>query len=516
MAQIDNQLKSIWDGLRGNRPHRVNFLEEINIRNMRGIRDLRVPFDYPVTVLAGENACGKSTVLFGCAAAYQSPGSSAKRYAPATLFPSFSEGETDNMEGIELEYAYINERKRMGMKWRRGKSWNKSFLGRKGVTQPKREIYLRTLANLTNPSEVRSMLQIKRRQPTVTTVGPDLILLAQRVLSFNYENISKVEKNRGVGNLLLAELEGSMGKYSEFHMASGERSILRLSMEISTLKDSLVLIDEVETGLHPYIQKLLMLNLQRMALRQELQIIVTTHSPVVLSSVPLEGRIFLRRDRQNHNVRVEEPMRDIMQKAMYGQSTDKLSIMCEDGFSEEIIRGVVDALSRKIDFHAEHIFVGRNTGKDEFPNHIRTLKKVALLSNFIFVLDGDGRDIQEKIQHAAAQEEVTVLFLPGDSCPEKWVWQEIKREPEYYGELLAVPQLQSEIHAIEQQISGAVNLNPKDLFKTYLHTLSDSFSKTSREIGRAIARDSTHHEKSKIMSFVIDLEEEIRKWRTRE
>lgn len=38
-----------------------------------------------------------------------------------------------------------------------------------------------------------------------------------------------------------------------------------------------------------------MLELQRIALRNDLQVVVTTHSPVVLDSVPPEGRIFLER-----------------------------------------------------------------------------------------------------------------------------------------------------------------------------------------------------------------------------
>lgn len=77
--------------------------------------------------------------------------------------------------------------------------------------------------------------------------------------------------------------------YSEFHMSAGERAILRLSRDISTLHDALILIDEIEAGLHPYTQQVLMLELQRLALRQDLQIIVTSHSPFILESVPSEG-----------------------------------------------------------------------------------------------------------------------------------------------------------------------------------------------------------------------------------
>jgi predicted ATP-binding protein involved in virulence len=42
-------------------------------------------------------------------------------------------------------------------------------------------------------------------------------------------------------------------------MSSGERAILRISKDISGLHDALILIDEVDTGLHPYTQQQVML-----------------------------------------------------------------------------------------------------------------------------------------------------------------------------------------------------------------------------------------------------------------
>ena len=79
-----------------------------------------------------------------------------------------------------------------------------------------------------------------------------------------------------------------------------------------------------------------MLELQRLALRNNLQIVVTTHSPVVLEAVPPEACIFL--ERTEDNVEVCPPYRDVIQKAFYGQSVHKLSILCED----EVAEGLTD------------------------------------------------------------------------------------------------------------------------------------------------------------------------------
>lgn len=74
MPQIDQELNEVWDALRRSRGQRDEALEEVRITNLRGFEDLRIPFDFPVSVLAGPNGSGKSTVLFACACAYRVPG----------------------------------------------------------------------------------------------------------------------------------------------------------------------------------------------------------------------------------------------------------------------------------------------------------------------------------------------------------------------------------------------------------------------------------------------------------
>ena len=101
-------------------------------------------------------------------------------------------------------------------------------------------------------------------------------------------------------------------------------------------------------AVHPYTQQQVMLELQRIALRQRLQIVVASHSPVVLDCVPPEGRKFLDRDDATNDVRLMPAYRDIFQKSLYGQSRETLSILCEDEVAEGIILGVLDVLQPKL------------------------------------------------------------------------------------------------------------------------------------------------------------------------
>ena len=143
MSLIRRNFTQVWDQLRAKKPQMAQFLESVRINNLRGINDLQVNFSYPVTVVAGPNGCGKSTVLFACACAYDVPGK--RDYSPAVLFPSLRakyDPEVSDAEGKpSFEYYFIDGGHRIGMAWRRLKSWSKSFMGRKDGRQPQRELY---------------------------------------------------------------------------------------------------------------------------------------------------------------------------------------------------------------------------------------------------------------------------------------------------------------------------------------------------------------------------------------
>ena len=517
MPLIARELQDVWDALSAGNGHRDDALAEVRIRNLRGIRDLRIPFDYPVCVLAGANGCGKSTVLFACACAYRVPGRGPREFVPSTLFPNFTNQQqpvlSDTAPRTELEFHYLYRGERVSMAWRRGKSWNRSFLGRTGGTQPEREVYLRTLANLTNPSEVRSILQLARKQLQTRTLSPEMLIFAHRILPWRYRRLSVIS-SRSANDLLFAALDDPANTgYSEFHMSSGERTIVRISKAISLLRNGLVLIDEMDTGLHPYTQQQAMLELQRSALRNDLQIIVASHSPVVLDSVPPRARIFLERDETAGQVRRAPLYRDIFQKALYGQSRDRLSVLCEDEVAEGVIRGVLDVLNVKLGLRHEDVIIGRNTGRNEFAGHVRTLGKFGKLRDFILVLDGDSRDLERTLQATAEQygHHVQPLFLPGDAAPEQWLWDTIGRRRDDYASRLGLTRadLERAMHDLEQLAAGAVR--QRDVAKAAVGALASDLDRTVPELARIVGQREA--EANAIPELLAALTEQIDAWR---
>ncbi|MGI9212000.1 MAG: ATP-dependent nuclease [Methylococcaceae bacterium] len=457
MSLIRRNFTQVWDQLRAQKPQMAQFLESVQIKNLRGIEDLQVNFSYPVTVVAGPNGCGKSTVLFACACAYDVPGK--RDYSPAVLFPSlkakFAPDVSDVQGTPSFEYHFFNNGKHLGMAWLLLKSRNKSFMGRKNGRQPERDLYLRTLANLTSPSEVRSILQIGNQAFNRNDIDADLNAFAHKVLPFKYRGLKLLTlKDK---DLLFADREGATTPYSEFHMSAGERALLRISKDISRLKNALVLIDEIEAGLHPYTQQQVMLELQRLALRNNLQIIVTSHSSVILESIPPEGRIFL--ERIADNVTVQPPYRDIFQRAFYGRSQDQLSVLCEDAVAEALIRGVLDRINPDLQLTHDSITVGRDTGKDQFAQHVEALGKFNLLDEFIFVLDGDAKSVEGQIILAASKfnRVIKPLYLPGDVPPEEWIYKALEHNMMLYSERLSAPNLGSVLQQLRQQFDGAAD-----------------------------------------------------------
>ena len=525
MSLIARQFEEMWNALRVSGDQRRYMLEEVRIRNLRGIGDLCVRFNYPVCVLAGPNGCGKSTVLLACACAYLNPGDRAEKlrsgkFAPGAFFPDFTdrlEGTlSDATERTELEYYYLHGGERLSMAWRRGKSWSRSFMGRKGGRQPERNLYLHTLTNLTNPTIVRGFLLYDQKPDQAETLTSEMLVFAHRVLRQRYRKLTVITTE--VRDLLFAEVEGDGDvRYSEFHMSSGERTILRISKDISLLEDALILIDEVDMGLHPYTQQQLMLELQRIALQRRLQIIVASHSPVILDSVPPEGRKFLDRDDQTAEVRLMPAYRDIFQRSLYGQSRDRLSILCEDEVAEGVLLGVLDVLQSRLGLRPEDFMIGRNTGRDEFPSHIRALGKFGKLKDFVFVLDGDARDMEDRIKATAEEygHSVQPLFLPGTTPPEDWIWEILQLNAQDYSALLGLAPLdmKSKMQDIARLMEGAVRRRRPAKGKGNLEAFAFEIGRSASEIGRIVGRHETERCGEGIAELLVQLKEQIDAWR---
>ena len=257
-----------------------------------------------------------------------------------------------------------------------------------------------------------------------------------------------------------------------------------------------------------------MLQLQQLALRNDLQVIVTTHSPVVLDAVPAHGRIFLERDDAGR-VTALPPYRDIVQNALYGRSSDALNLLCEDAPAEGILRGVFDVLLPRERIRRESVRIGRDTGADEFPMHAAAFRKFGQIRNFVFVLDGDkrGSDLEERICERAGSD-VPVLFLPGDDAPETWIWNALRRNPDRHAVDLGIDaaDLVERMNRLDAVYDTASD-RPGEIAKTKLHGLTEPLGWTPPDVGRAVARLEAGRRESDIQPLLDGLRDAVLEWR---
>lgn len=84
--------------------------------------------------------------------------------------------------------------------------------------------------------------------------------------------------------------------YSGFNMGAGEDVACQLTRTVHRMpKGGLLIMEEIETGLHPAAQRHLMRYLIELCREKQLQVIRSSHSQTVLESVPADARILLVR-----------------------------------------------------------------------------------------------------------------------------------------------------------------------------------------------------------------------------
>lgn len=133
-------------------------------------------------------------------------------------------------------------------------------------------------------------------------------------LDVKLKGISKDSKNMPI-------FENSQGEEFDINeLSSGEKQLFLRTLSIKMLEpeDSIILIDEPELSLHPKWQQQIIKVYQNIGKNN--QIIVATHSPHILGSVPSENIIILSKNEENKIV----PITGEELYSSYGQTSDRI------------------------------------------------------------------------------------------------------------------------------------------------------------------------------------------------
>lgn len=259
------------------------WLESIEIHGLRGWTGQRISLRFPIVALVGENGSGKSTVLQALASVYRARAGERSFFA-SEFFPSTA---WEQVRDVNLKYSVREGDNRTDNSVRKPTS---RWLG--NPTRRQRSVRYLDLRRIQPIMARTGYLKIAKRSvaETATEQFDDArVGRLSQILGKQYRRVrhsrTNVDRKR-----LVPVLETGGAEYSGFHQGAGETTVADLMRE-EIPEHALVLIDELETSLHPRAQRRLMRELATLAREKRLQIVLTTHSPYILSELPAQARI---------------------------------------------------------------------------------------------------------------------------------------------------------------------------------------------------------------------------------
>jgi hypothetical protein len=262
--------------------------------------------------------------------------------------------------------------------------------------------------------------------------------------------------------------------YSSFNMGAGEDVLIEL---LYTLQEcpagSLVVIEEIELGLHPEALVRLAHHLQEIILEKKIQVVVSTHSQHFIDNVPRVARVLIQKANSRHTV-IEGPTTRFAYGLISGQLEPELHVYCEDTFAETLIR---QSLPGELRQRVHVVPVGSKTELvKQAVFHLRAGHKQHLL----LVWDGDVTPHEIRTwmknecngQYASFESRINLASLPGGCPPEKWVVEalncedgfrllgdELRQTPASTAELLEGLRSLQDVHDVGHQLGKQTNLS---------------------------------------------------------
>jgi ABC-type multidrug transport system ATPase subunit len=409
------------------------FLRSVTLKKMKRFAGVTISFDFPVVALIGPNGGGKTTVLATCACifshsirqkAFQSSAvGDEKKVDWEVGYELIDRDITPNapMSGtLTFDGDHWEDKKADGGKWGNSKEGRAlSFLG-----------VARTIPLIEDPAfHLRGRLVSNKKHRKTTFVEEDLDnalsdvirregerVLGKSLAEYRFLNVTAATEftSRQSPDHSLTERffvgKNEIATFSELNFGAGESSVLRIIADVEAMEDgSLILIDEIENGLHPVAVRRLVEYLIDVARRKSCQIVFTTHSDYALEPLPkeaiwacLEGRV------QQGKLSVE------VLRAVSGKVDKRLAIFVEDDFASQWL---IAALREGASEHVDEIGVYPVGGDaNAVKTHQFHSANPAVSFKSLCYLDGDSSQ--------KADAKGGILRLPG-KMPERTIFDDV-------------------------------------------------------------------------------------------
>ena len=256
------------------------------------------------------------------------------------------------------------------------------------------------------------------------TLRQRICSIASRIIGKTYTTFERHSHSKYV--LPIAEC-GDV-RYSGFNMGAGETAVFEILVSLlESGRGSLLIIDELELGLHEEAQVRLIHELKELCKELHCQIICSTHSHAVLSSLPPEGRFFLEMAGTRTIVEAEVSA-DYACGKLRGINPGELDIFVEDTVASSVLNsGVPHRLRRRVNIKA--------IGSSSAVMRALSTRYLENSDNCLCVLDGDksnsnsiglflgytegrARLSEDEMRSWATDR---LCYLPSTLTPERWL-----------------------------------------------------------------------------------------------
>jgi predicted ATPase len=260
----------------------------LELTNLRGWTGQRIEFKFPIVAIVGENGMGKSTIIQAAAAVYKPPAGD-KGFFASNFFPDTA---WEELSGIEIQ-ASVKEGTTS-----RIVSVRKPTSRWRGIdSRRERAVRFLDLKRILPIYSKTGYSRLAKRQYTEASSVPfdnGTLTRLSSIVGKNY-TLAKQSTTNADANRKIPVLQTDGTEYSGFHQGAGETTITEL-LSLDIPNNSIVLIDEVETSLHPRAQRRLIRDLAEISRLRHVQFILTTHSPYILDELPIYARIQILND----------------------------------------------------------------------------------------------------------------------------------------------------------------------------------------------------------------------------
>lgn len=379
------------------------YLKKLTLRKVRGFTDREITFDFPVTALVGPNGGGKTTILGAAALAY-------KDVSPGRFFAKSGKYDAD-MQNWSIEYELIDKSLNSRLPVARTASFKQLKWNRKAVDREVLVFGVERTVPATERANLKKAVGGSFTAAKEVQLLPEVTEHAAKILGRPIEGFQQLDIDASGRVTMFSGVTQRGEEYSEFHFGAGEASVIRIVAEVEAASNgAIILIEEIENGLHPVATRRMVEYLIGVARRKSCQVLFTTHSNDALAPLPSKAIWSAL-----HGNVLQGKLDVKALRTITGQIHAQLAIFVEDQFAELMVTTALRTHGGvELDAIKVHAMGGAqpaiNVNEQHEADPTTTFPSVCLL-------DGD------QAEHASPDHRI--YTLPGTSSPEAHVLNQV-------------------------------------------------------------------------------------------